>query len=83
MQMSDTGLNAPGRREGSMAKLWTLAVLCVGYGAWIVLALPREAVVNAIPFVFWALLFAWLALRARNKRAQKALHPDAPASVDL
>jgi hypothetical protein len=69
MQMSDTGLNAPGRREGSMAKLWTLAVLFVGYGAWIVLALPREeAVVNAIPFVFWALLFAWLALRARNKR---------------
>ena len=34
MQMSDTGLNAPGRREGSMAKLWTLAVLCVDYGAW-------------------------------------------------
>jgi hypothetical protein len=66
-----------------MAKLWTLAILCVGYGAWIVLALPREAVVNAIPFVFWALVFAWLALRARNKRAQKALHPDAPASVDL
>ena len=67
--MSDTGLNAPGRREGSMAKLWTLAVLFVGYGAWIVLALPREeAVVNAIPFVFWALLFAWLAPRARNKR---------------
>jgi hypothetical protein len=39
-----------------MAKLWTLAILCVGYGAWIVLALPREAVVNAIPFVFWALV---------------------------
>jgi hypothetical protein len=72
MQMSDTGLNAPGRREGSMAKLWTLAVLFVGYGAWIVLALPREeAVVNAIPFVFWALLFAWLALRARNKRGDR------------
>jgi hypothetical protein len=52
-----------GKDKGSMAKLWTLAVLCVGYGAWIVLALPREAVVNAIPFVFWALLFAWLAAR--------------------
>jgi hypothetical protein len=30
-----------------MAKLWTLAVLCVGYGAWIVLALPRADVARA------------------------------------
>lgn len=61
-----------------MVELWTfLAVFFVGYGAWIVLSLPLdEAVVNAIPFVLWIGLFAWLALRARNKRAKQALGTD-------
>lgn len=60
-----------------MARLWAfLCVAFIGYGAWIVLALPREdAIVNAIPFVFWVLLFGWLARRAsaRNRRAEQSI----------
>jgi hypothetical protein len=45
-----------------------LAVLFIAYGAWMVLANPlSDWIINAIPFVFWVLLFGALAVWARRR----------------
>lgn len=68
-----------------MLRLWAfLTALFVAYGAWMVAAAPEGArIVSGIPFLFWTLLFAWLAFRAKraNKIVRGNVYPYVPKIV--